>query len=130
MNKVTIMGRLGSDPELKYTNGGQPVGSLSVATTDTWLDKAGVKQERTEWHKVTAWGKQAEVLGKYLQKGDQILLEGRIQTDKWEDKDGNTRYTTKIILDKFYFVGGKSKQEKAAPDGDFEQSFTDEEIPF
>lgn len=129
MNKAIVMGRLGQDVELKYTNGGQPVGNFSVATTEKWKDKDGNPQEKTEWHKITVWGKQAEIIEKYFRKGSQILLEGRIQTRQWEDKDGGKRYTTEIVLDKFEFVD--KKDSNASPGGAGPgTSFDDEEIPF
>lgn len=100
------MGRLGQDPELRQTSG-DPVVNISVATSEEWKDKQGEKQQRTEWHRIVAWGKKAEAIDKYFNKGDMIYLEGKLQTRKWEDKDGNDRYTTEIVLREFEFCGGK-----------------------
>ena len=133
MNRVTLMGHLGKDPELRYTNGGVPVCSATLATTDKWT-KDGEKQEKTEWHKLNIWGKPGEAFEKYLQKGDQVLVEGSIETRKWEDKDGNTRYTTEIKVSQWHFTSTSKKQGKAidsdAPSANFDQSFNDDDIPF
>jgi single-strand DNA-binding protein len=95
VNKVILLGRLGQDPELKYTPGGSPVCNFSLATTESWTDKSGQKQEKTEWHRVVVWGRQA-------------FLEGRLQTRSWDDKDGNKRYTTEILASTVQFIGGPS----------------------
>ena len=105
VNKVIILGNLGRDPELRHTSGGQPVATLSVATNEQWTDKSGERQERTEWHKVVVWGRQAETCSQYLSKGRSVFLEGRLQTRKWQDKEGNDRYTTEIVADRVQFVG-------------------------
>jgi single-strand DNA-binding protein len=106
-NKATIVGNLGRDAELRFTPGGTAVASISVATTETWNDKnTGQKKEQTEWHRVVVWGKQAESLEQYLTKGKQVLVEGRIQTRKWKDKDGVDRYTTEIKADRIVLLGG------------------------
>ncbi len=97
VNKVILIGRLGADPEVKYTNSGTAVARLSLATSDQWKDReSGEKKERTEWHRVVVWNKLAELCGQYLTKGRQVYLEGSLQTRSWEDKDGNKRYTTEI----------------------------------
>ena len=97
VNKVILVGNLGRDAELRYTPGGAPVATLNLATTEVWNDKAsGQKQEKTEWHRIVLWGKQAESLSEYLTKGKQIFVEGRLQTRKWQDKDGVDKYTTEI----------------------------------
>lgn len=96
INKAIIVGHLGADPEIRTTQSGTAVGNLSVATTDVWTGKDGQKVENTEWHKVTVWGNQAEFAGKYLRKGSLVYVEGKIETRKWEDKEGVTRYTTEI----------------------------------
>lgn len=106
VNKVILLGRLGQDPELKYTPGGSPVCNFSLATTESWTDKAGAKQEKTEWHRVVVWGKLAELCNQYLSKGRQAFLEGRLQTRSWDDKDGNKRYTTEILASTVQFIGG------------------------
>lgn len=147
VNKVIIVGRLGADPELKYTQGGQAVARLSIATSEQWTDKnSGQKQERTEWHRVVVWGKQAEVIGKYMTKGRQLYVEGRLQTRSWEDQQGQKRYTTEIVANNFQFLGGGNQEASgggASAGGGFgggfdgaqdfppEPSFNaDEEIPF
>ncbi len=106
VNKVILLGRLGQDPELKYTPGGSPVCNFSLATTESWTDKQGQKQEKTEWHRVVVWGKLAELCNQYLSKGRQAFLEGRLQTRSWDDKDGNKRYTTEILANSVQFIGG------------------------
>jgi len=108
VNKVILLGRLGQDPELKYTPGGSPVCNFSLATTESWTDKGGQKQEKTEWHRVVVWGKLAELCNQYLSKGRQAFLEGRLQTRSWDDKDGNKRYTTEILASTVQFIGGAS----------------------
>ena len=108
VNKVILLGRLGQDPELKYTPGGSPVCNFSLATTESWTDKSGQKQEKTEWHRIVVWGKLAELCNQYLAKGRQAFLEGRLQTRDWTDKDGNKRYTTEILASTVQFIGGAS----------------------
>ncbi len=108
VNKVILLGRLGQDPELKYTPGGAPVCNFSLATTEAWTDKSGQKQEKTEWHRVVVWGKLAELCNQYLAKGRQAFVEGRLQTRSWDDKDGNKRYTTEINAATVQFIGGPS----------------------
>lgn len=104
LNKVMILGRLGQDPELKYTPGGQPVCNFSVATSEYWLDKSGQKQERTEWHRIIVWGKQAEHCNQYLGKGRMVYVEGRLQTRSWDGQDGQKRYTTEIVAQNVQFL--------------------------
>ena len=106
VNKVILVGNLGRDAELRYTPGGAAVATLNMATTEVWNDKAGQKQEKTEWHRVVLWGKPAESLKEYLTKGKQIYVEGRLQTRQWDDKDGNKRYTTEIRGDRVVLLGG------------------------
>lgn len=113
VNKVILLGRLGQDPELKYTPGGSPVCNFSLATTESWTDKAGAKQEKTEWHRVVVWGKLAELCNQYLAKGRQAFLEGRLQTRSWDDKDGNKRYTTEILASTVQFIGGATANNNA-----------------
>lgn len=108
LNKVMLIGRLGSDPELRYTPDGTAVANFSIATSEEWKDKnTGEKKERTEWHRVVAWRRLGEICGEYLAKGKQIYVEGRIQTRSWEDKDGNKRYTTEIVASDIQFLGIK-----------------------
>ncbi len=116
VNKVILLGRLGQDPELKYTPGGSPVCNFSLATTESWTDKQGAKQEKTEWHRVVVWGKLAELCNQYLAKGRQAFLEGRLQTRSWDDKEGNKRYTTEILASTVQFIGGPSAGAGATRD--------------
>ncbi len=108
VNKVILVGNLGRDPETRYTAGGDPITNVSIATTDTWKDKAGEKQEKTEWHRVAFFGKLAEIAGEYLKKGSQVYVEGRLQTRKWQDKDGQDKYTTEIVADRMQMLGSRS----------------------
>ncbi|TMH03436.1 MAG: single-stranded DNA-binding protein [Betaproteobacteria bacterium] len=108
VNKVILVGNLGRDPETRYTTGGEAVTNISIATTDTWKDKSGEKQERTEWHRVAFFGKLAEIAGEYLKKGSQVYVEGRLQTRKWQDKEGQDKYTTEIIADRMQMLGSRS----------------------
>lgn len=140
VNKATILGRLGADPELKYTPTGQPVCELRVATSESYADKAGAKQERTEWHRVVAWGKTAENCAKFLQKGRQAYIEGKLQTRQWDDKDGKKHYTTEIVAQNVVFVGDareqqpqhqRKRQERAeAPPTATAQDMSEDDIPF
>src|SRR3954471_24464407 len=107
VNKVILVGNLGRDAELRYTPGGAAVATLNLATTEVWNDKSsGQKQEKTEWHRIVLWGKSAESLSEYLTKGKQIFVEGRLQTRKWQDKDGHDKYTTEIRADRITLLGG------------------------
>jgi single-strand DNA-binding protein len=107
VNKVILVGNLGADPELKYTPSNRPVCNLSIATNEVFKDKGGQRQERTEWHRVTVWGEQAENCSKYLAKGRMVYIEGRLQTRSWDDKtDGKKRYSTEIVADRVTFLGG------------------------
>ena len=107
VNKVILVGNLGRDAELRYTPGGAPVATLNLATTEVWNDKtSGQKQEKTEWHRIVLWGKSAESLSEYLTKGKQIFVEGRLQTRKWQDKEGHEKYTTEIRADRITLLGG------------------------
>lgn len=105
LNRVTLIGNLGQDPEKRFTPGGQAVATFSVATSERWKDKSGQPQERTEWHKVVVWGQQAENCSQYLSKGRQVCVEGRLQTRQWEDKEGNKRTTTEIVAQRVLFIG-------------------------
>jgi single-strand DNA-binding protein len=107
VNKVILVGNLGADPDMRYTPSGAGVCELRIATSDSWTDKNGQRQERTEWHRVIVWGKRAEVCAKYLAKGRQVYVEGRIQTRNYDDKDGNKRYITEVIANDVQFLGGK-----------------------
>ncbi|HJN45254.1 MAG: single-stranded DNA-binding protein [Acidobacteria bacterium] len=108
VNKVIIVGNLGRDAEIRRTQGGTAVSTLSLATTESWTDKSsGERQERTEWHRVVLWGKTAESLEPYLLKGRQVYVEGKLQTRKWQDRDGNEKYTTEIRSDRIVLLGGR-----------------------
>ena len=114
VNKVILIGNLGANPEMRFTQGGKAVANLRIATSERWTDQNGQKQESTEWHRVVLFGKQAEVVGQYLTKGRQIYIEGRIRTQKWQDKQGQTRYTTEIMAQNFQFIGGGRGDERSA----------------
>ncbi len=108
VNKVMIIGNLGRDPEVRYMPDGGAIANISVATTDTWKDKSGEKQERTEWHRVAFFGKLAEIAGEYLKKGSQVYVEGSLRTRKWQDKEGKERYTTEIVADRMQMLGSRA----------------------
>jgi single-strand DNA-binding protein len=108
VNKVILVGRLGKDPETRYMTSGEAVTNVSLATSDNYKDKNGEKQERTEWHNLVFYRRLAEIAGEYLKKGSQIYVEGRIQTRKWQDKEGKDRYTTEIIVNEMKMLGSKS----------------------
>jgi len=110
VNKVILLGRLGQDPELKYTPSGAAVCSFSMATTESWMDKGGQKQEKTEWHRIVVWGKLAELCNQYLGKGRQAYVEGRLQTRSWDDKEGKKHYTTEINAATVQFLGGPNER--------------------
>jgi len=107
VNKVILVGRLGRDPETRYTGGGQAVANFSVATDETYKDKAGERQKRTEWHKIVVWGKQAEIAQQFLKKGSLIFIEGRIQSREWQDKEGQKRTSFEIVATNFRMLGGR-----------------------
>ena len=107
VNKVILVGNLGANPEMRYTQGGQAVANLRLATTERWTDRSGQKQETTEWHRVVVFGKQAEIVGQYLTKGRQIYVEGRIQTRQWQDQQGQKRYTTEIVALRVQMLGSR-----------------------
>lgn len=148
VNKVIILGRLGQDPELKYTPSGAAVCNFSLATSESWTDKnSGQKNEKTEWHRIVVWGKLAELCNQYLSKGRQAFVEGKLQTRSWDDKDGNKRYTTEISATTVQFIGanqGASNSNSAnnnmnqAPTNDSQNdynissdaSFASDDIPF
>lgn len=124
LNKAQIIGSLGADPEVKTTPNGNTVAKLSVATNRTWTDKGGEKQEKTEWHRIVVWGAQAAACGKYLAKGRQVYVEGRIETRSWENDQGQKVYTTEIIAETVQFLGG-GKEKDSGPRFD-----SNAEIPF
>ncbi|MGH8752563.1 MAG: single-stranded DNA-binding protein [Burkholderiales bacterium] len=108
VNKVIIVGNLGRDPEVRYMPDGGAIANISVATTESWKDKSGEKQERTEWHRVAFFGKLAEIAGEYLKKGSQVYVEGSLRTRKWQDKEGKDRYTTEIVADRMQMLGSRA----------------------
>ena len=142
VNKVILIGNLGRDPEVRYSADGSAIANISLATTDTWKDKSGEKQEKTEWHRVAFFGKLAEIAGEYLKKGSQIYVEGRLQTRKWTDKEGQERYTTEIVADRMQMLGSRGgggnafevveKAPAAAPASKSGGGFDDleDDIPF
>lgn len=117
VNKVILVGYLGADPDMRYTPSGQGVCELRVATSESWNDKNGQRQERTEWHRIVVWGKRAEICSKYLAKGRQVYVEGRIQTRSYDDKEGNKRYITEIIANDVQFLGGGGREGGGAGRG-------------
>ena len=106
VNKVILIGNLGKDPELRYTPGGRPVASFSLATTERWNDRNGQRQDSTEWHNIVAWGKLAELANQFLKKGKSTYVEGKITTRSWDDRDGNKKYRTEIVASQITFLGG------------------------
>ena len=155
VNKVILVGRLGRDPETRYTGSGQAVANFTLATDSTYKDRAGERQKRTEWHRIVAWGKLAEICQQYLKKGSQVYIEGRLQTREWEDKSGQKRSTTEIVASDMRMLGSRADSaaagagaapgsgaaagasraadyEPPAPDegGSQEPGVSDEDIPF
>jgi single-strand DNA-binding protein len=153
VNKVILVGRLGRDPETRYTSGGQAVANFSVATDESYKDRNGERQKRTEWHKIVVWGKQAEIAQQYLKKGSLVFIEGRIQSREWQDKEGQKRTSFEIVANNFRMLGGRGDSMAAgagagavaggARSDDFEPSapsdeaysgggpeISDEDIPF
>ena len=118
VNKVILLGNLGRDPETRYTTGGDAVTNLRIATSEQWKDKSGEKQERTEWHSVVLFGRQAEVAGEYLKKGRSVYIEGRLQTRKYTDKEGVEKYSTEVVADRMQLIGG-AREGGSGGDTDF-----------
>lgn len=122
INKVILIGRLGKDPEMRFTPGGRAVTNFTMATNENWTDQSGERQERTEWHRIVTWGKLAENCAKLLSKGKQVYVEGRLQTRSWDDRDGNKRYTTEIVANTMQIlspVEGGDKTYTTDEGGDF-----------
>ncbi|HUE56869.1 MAG TPA: single-stranded DNA-binding protein [Candidatus Udaeobacter sp.] len=117
VNKVILVGRLGRDPETRYTGGGQAVANFSLATDESYKDRNGERQKRTEWHKIVVWGKQAEIAQQYLKKGSLIFIEGRIQSREWQDKEGQKRTSFEIVANNFRMLGGRAEGAAAAAGG-------------
>jgi len=137
VNKAIIVGRLGRDPEVRYTNQGMQVTTFNMATDEVWTDKGGERQKRTEWHRIVVWGRLAEICGQYLKKGSLVYVEGRIQTREWEDKEGIRRFTTEIVAREMKMLdtrAGAEPRDQGAPPPD-EPPFdvgadTEDDIPF
>jgi single-strand DNA-binding protein len=150
VNKVILIGRLGKDPETRYMTSGEAVTNATLATSENWKDKSGEKQEKTEWHNLVFYRRLAEIAGEYLKKGSQIYVEGKLQTRKWQDKEGKDRYTTEIVVNEMTMLGGKpsgsgsfevvenkpaaasggAAPAKAAPAGKSSFDNFDDDIPF
>ncbi len=138
LNKAILIGNLGKDPEVRYTPSGLGVANFNIATSETWTNKEGAKETRTEWHRIVAFGKLAEICGEYLSKGKQVYIEGRIQTRDWEDKNGVKRYTTEIVASQMQMLGARDSADTARPQSspvsDFQgapaQGPGDDDIPF
>ena len=148
LNKVMLIGNLGADPEMRYTGNGNAVGNVRLATAESWRDReSGEQQERTEWHRVIFFGRLAEIVGEYLKKGSQIYIEGRLQTRKWQDREGNDRYTTEIVASEMQMLGSRgssneptqnyernqttnSQSESPAKSGNTVPDEFDDDIPF
>ena len=128
LNKVMIIGRLGADPEVKTLSSGNSLTTFSLATSENWKDKEGQKQEKTEWHRIVVWGKLAEICGKYLAKGREAYIEGKLQTRSWEDQQGQKRYTTEVVASNVQFIGGQSSQSNYQPN--FESQNQAQKDPF
>jgi single-strand DNA-binding protein len=122
VNKVILVGNLGRDPETRYMPDGGAITNISIATTSSWKDKNGEKQEQTEWHRVAFFGKLAEIAGEYLKKGSQVYVEGKLRTRKWQDKDGQDKYTTEVIADAMQMLGGRQGMGGDGGGRDYERS--------
>ena len=140
VNKVILVGRLGQDPEVRFTQGGAAVANLSIATDETWKDQSGERQQRTEWHRVVVWRKLAEICGQYLSKGRLVYIEGKLQPRSWQDREGNKRYSTEVQADNMVMLGGRSEEGHAPPpaqpavaagsDSGASSGTNDDDIPF
>mgnify|MGYP001456294444 CR=1 FL=1 len=146
INRVILVGRLGRDPEMRQTGTGTPVVNFSVATDRVWKNKNGEQEKQTEWHKIIAWGRLAEICNEYLTKGKQVYIEGRLQTNEWEDKDGNKRYTTEVVANEMKMLGTRSEEgytspseqasshtspsEQGSKGGEMDSGLTEDDIPF
>ena len=140
LNKVILIGNLGRDPELRYTANGQPVANFTLATTESWTNKSGEREQRTEWHRIVTWGRLAEICGEHLSKGKQVYVEGRLQTREWEDREGNKRKTTEVTANQVLMLGrrGDAPGDPSSPPDALEGSPQDaspkpdgsDDIPF
>ncbi len=125
VNKVILIGNLGKDPEVRYSQAGAAIASFNVATTETWKKQDGTKEELTEWHRIVAFGRLGEICGEYLSKGSKVFIEGRLQTRKWDDKDGNTKYTTEIVAREMKMLSPRG----SSGDSSQSQQYNDQPIP-
>ena len=139
INKVILIGNLGRDPEVRYTQGGTAVANFTMATTERWSDPSGERKERTEWHRIVVWGKQAEIAGEYLRKGRSVYVEGSLQTREWTDRDGNKRYTTEVKAQRFQMLGARGDADRAPVDPEPQHQvaepvdgggYSEDDIPF
>lgn len=131
LNKVQLIGNLGADPEIRQATNGNAIANLNIATSEKWTDKSGEKRENTEWHRVVIFGKLADVVGQYVRKGDRIYIEGKLQTRKWQDRDGNDRYTTEIVGNQMLMLGGRQGgQQQSQPTPSRDSGGLDDDIPF
>ncbi|MFA6498348.1 MAG: single-stranded DNA-binding protein [Desulfurivibrionaceae bacterium] len=135
VNKVILIGNLGKDPEVRYSQAGAAIASFNVATTETWKKQDGSKEELTEWHRIVAFGRLGEICGEYLSKGSKVFIEGRLQTRKWDDKDGNTKYTTEIVAREMKMLSprgssGDSSQGQQYNDQPFPEPVMGDDVPF
>jgi single-strand DNA-binding protein len=134
VNKVILIGNLGRDPELRYTQNGQAVANFTLATSESWTNKSGEREQKTEWHRIVAWAKLAEICGEYLSKGKQVYIEGRLQTRDWEDRDGNKRRTTEVVAQNLQMLGRREGGYESPSSGpsspEAPQPPSDDDIPF
>jgi single-strand DNA-binding protein len=136
VNKVILIGNLGRDPETRYTAGGTPVANFTLATTERWSDaSSGERKEKTEWHRIVVWGKQAEIAGEYLKKGRQVYIEGSLQTREWTDREGNKRHTTEVRAQRFQMLGRPGEAaapvaEESTTAAEPDAEFAEDDIPF
>ncbi len=137
INKVILIGNLGADPEIRYTQSGTPVVNFRIATTERWKDKDGQQQEQTEWHSIVAWKRLAEICGEYLAKGSKVYIEGKLQTRKWQDQNGNDRYTTEVIAKEMKMLSPRGTADNSNQGGGGYQDLppepphgTGEDVPF
>ncbi len=131
LNKVILIGRLGADPEVRYTPSGIPVATLRIATSEVWLNENGEREEKTEWHRVVVWRRLAEICGEYLSKGRQVYIEGKLRTRSWEDRDGNKRWTTEIVASTMKMLGSPpDKRQFEEPSIEEESEASYDDFPF
>lgn len=136
INKAILIGNLGGDPEVRYTQSGAAVATFNIATTETWKKQDGTKEEKTEWHKIVAFDRLGEICGEYLSKGSRVYIEGRIQTRQWDDKDGNKRYTTEIVAKEMKMLtprgegAGKARGGSHAEEPPYPEPVMGEDVPF